>query len=80
MPAVSVENLTKIFQGAMGRRPVTAVRELSFAVAPGEVYGLIGPNGCGKSTTMKVMLGLLNPTQGQREHLRTRQRRGGEPA
>ncbi len=62
--AVSVENLTKVFQGAMGRKPLTAVRELSFSVAPGEVYGLIGPNGCGKSTTMKVMLGLLKPTLG----------------
>ncbi len=48
----------------MGAKPVLAVRELSFNVRPGEVYGLIGPNGCGKSTTMKVMLGLLKPTQG----------------
>lgn len=63
--AVSVENLTKVFQGAMGRKPLVAVRDLSFNVAPGEVYGLIGPNGCGKSTTMKVMLGLLKPTQGR---------------
>jgi len=65
VPAVSVEDLTKIFQGAIGRKPVTAVRGLSFTVARGEVYGLIGPNGCGKSTTMKVMLGLLKPTQGR---------------
>jgi ABC-2 type transport system ATP-binding protein len=65
IPAVSVENVTKVFRGAMGRKPVFAVRELSFQVAAGEVYGLIGPNGCGKSTTMKVMLGLLKPTQGR---------------
>src|SRR5262249_19228950 len=63
--AVSVANLTKIFKGGLGRKPVIAVRELSFAVPAGEVYGLIGPNGCGKSTTMKVMLGLLKPTQGR---------------
>ena len=63
-PAVIVENLTKVFRGAMGRKPLLAVHELSFNVRPGEVYGLIGPNGCGKSTTMKVMLGLLKPTQG----------------
>ncbi len=75
-----VENLTKVFRGAMGRKPLTAVRDLSFSVAPGEVYGLIGPNGCGKSTTMKVMLGLLAPDPGTREHLRTRQRGGGQPA
>ena len=63
-PAVSVENLTKVFKGAMGRKPLTAVSDLSFTVKRGEVYGLIGPNGCGKSTTMKVMLGLLIPTIG----------------
>ncbi len=63
-PAVAVENLTKVFQGAMGRKPLTAVSGLSITVQRGEVYGLIGPNGCGKSTTMKVMLGLLIPTIG----------------
>jgi len=63
--AVTVENLTKIFKGALGRKPVLAVRELSFEVRAGEVYGLIGPNGCGKSTTMKVMLGLLKPNIGR---------------
>ena len=64
-PAVSVENLTKVFKGAIGRRPFTAVRDLSFTVGAGEVYGLIGPNGSGKSTTMKVILGLLAATRGR---------------
>jgi ABC-2 type transport system ATP-binding protein len=63
-PAVSVENLTKVFKGVIGRRPFTAVRDLSFTVKAGEVYGLIGPNGSGKSTTMKVILGLLAATKG----------------
>ena len=62
--AVTVENLTKVFKGNMGRKHVLAVQDLSFSVNAGEVYGLIGPNGCGKSTTMKVMLGLLKPTVG----------------
>jgi ABC-2 type transport system ATP-binding protein len=62
--AVSVANLTKVFKTGLRATPVVAVRELSFNVKPGEVYGLIGPNGCGKSTTMKVMLGLLRPTIG----------------
>lgn len=62
--AVRVDHLVKIFKGTMGSPAVMAVRDLSFTVAAGEVYGLIGPNGCGKSTTMKVMLGLLKPTQG----------------
>ena len=64
-PAVLVEKLTKVFYGGLGRKPVHAVKDLSFAVKPGEVYGLIGPNGSGKSTTMKVMLGLLKPTVGR---------------
>lgn len=63
-PAVAVAGLTKVFQGAMGRKPVVAVHDLSFSVYAGEIYGLIGPNGCGKSTTMKVMLGLLHPCRG----------------
>jgi ABC-2 type transport system ATP-binding protein len=62
--AVRVQELVKVFKGTMGGKAVVAVRDLSFSVKAGEVYGLIGPNGCGKSTTMKVMLGLLKPTQG----------------
>ncbi len=42
-----------------------AVRDLSFEVAPGEVCGLIGPNGAGKTSTMRAMLGLLEPTYGE---------------
>jgi len=63
--AVTVENLTKVFVSGLRKKPLIAVRQLSFNVLPGEVYGLIGPNGCGKSTTMKVMLGLLKPTIGR---------------
>ncbi len=63
--AVQVENLTKVFKTGFRKRPLVAVRDLSFSVTAGEIYGLIGPNGCGKSTTMKVMLGLLKPTQGK---------------
>lgn len=65
MPAVEVEHLTKVFRSGFTKKPVLAVRDLSFTVRRGEVYGLIGPNGCGKSTTMKVMLGLLRATEGK---------------
>lgn len=64
MHAVEVKNLTKLFRRGIGQKPFTAVRDVSFTVAPGEVYGLIGPNGSGKSTTMKALLGLLAPTLG----------------
>ncbi len=65
LPAVTVENLTKVFKSGLGKQAFVAVRDLSLTVQPGEVYGLIGPNGSGKSTTMKAILGLLSPTQGR---------------
>jgi len=56
---IRLERLTKQF-GA-----VTAVRDLSVAVAPGEIYGLIGPNGSGKTTTVRLLTGLYRPTAGR---------------
>ncbi|MBL9117398.1 MAG: ABC transporter ATP-binding protein [Verrucomicrobiaceae bacterium] len=64
MTAVEVKNLSKVFHRGLGQGFFTAVKDVSFTVAPGEVYGLIGPNGSGKSTTMKALLGLLAPTLG----------------
>ena len=43
---------------------VTAVRQVSFAIQPGEILGYLGPNGSGKSTTVKMLAGLLPPTAG----------------
>jgi ABC-2 type transport system ATP-binding protein len=43
----------------------TAVRDLSFAVRPGEVLGLVGPNGAGKTTTLRAIAGVIPPTTGQ---------------
>ncbi|WP_395750801.1 ABC transporter ATP-binding protein [Prosthecobacter sp.] len=63
-PAVSVNHLTKIFKGHIGKAAFRAVHDVSLTVQAGEVYGLIGPNGSGKSTTMKAILGLLKPTEG----------------
>ncbi|MFO1485029.1 MAG: ABC transporter ATP-binding protein [Verrucomicrobiaceae bacterium] len=62
--AVSVNHLTKVFKGTLGKGAFRAVHDLSLEVKAGEVYGLIGPNGSGKSTTMKVILGLLKATEG----------------
>ncbi len=46
---------------------VCAVRDVSLEVPPGEVCGLIGPNGAGKTSTMRAMLGLIEPTYGEVE-------------
>jgi ABC-2 type transport system ATP-binding protein len=66
-PAISIQNLTKIYPIPFKREKLTAVQDLSLTVEPGQVYGLLGPNGSGKSTTMKVVLGLVTPTSGKTE-------------
>jgi len=55
---IEAVGLTKAFGG----RP--AVRDVSFAVGPGEVVGILGPNGAGKTTTIRMLLGLLRPDAG----------------
>ena len=64
IPAVQINNLTKVFPVPFRKEKVIAVNDLSLCVEAGEVYGLIGPNGSGKSTTMKVLLGLISATSG----------------
>ncbi|MDY0210100.1 MAG: ATP-binding cassette domain-containing protein [Acholeplasma sp.] len=44
---------------------LTAVKDLSFNIKPGEIFGLLGTNGAGKTTTFKMILGLLEPTEGE---------------
>jgi ABC-2 type transport system ATP-binding protein len=62
--AVEIQNLVKVFRPAGRKEPLRAVDQVSLTIAPGEVYGLIGPNGSGKSTTMKALLGLVQPDAG----------------
>lgn len=61
---LTIEHLSKTFRDFWGRPTVAAVKDLSFRVAPGEVFGLLGPNGSGKSTTIRMALGLLRPDRG----------------
>ena len=61
--AIVAKNLVKEFTN--NKSIVTAVDQLSFEVAPGETYGLIGPDGAGKTTTTRVLLGLLSRTHGE---------------
>jgi ABC-2 type transport system ATP-binding protein len=79
---IEVQNLTKRYG------PVTAIRDVSFAVAPGEIVGFLGPNGAGKSTTMRILACFIPASGGSarvagydvfRESLEVRKRIGYLP-
>ena len=55
---ISVKKITKAY------KDFKAVNELSFSVEEGEIYGLLGSNGAGKSTTINILLGFLRPDSG----------------
>ncbi len=56
---LTLNNLTKKFG------PITAVKDLSFTIKKGNVYGILGPNGSGKSTTLGIVLNVVNRTAGE---------------
>ena len=83
---IAVQGLTKVFKDFWNRPKARAVDNVSFEVRRGEVFGLLGPNGSGKTTTVKMILGLLNPTKGRIEvfghsprHVATKSRIGYLP-
>ena len=57
-PVISVQGLTRRFGDFL------AVDHVSFEVNPGEIVGYLGPNGSGKTTTIRMLLGLLRPDEG----------------
>src|SRR5499427_7187482 len=61
---VETRKLTKIYRDFWGRQKKTALRALNVEIRQGEIFGLLGPNGSGKTTTIKLLLGLLFPTDG----------------
>ncbi len=63
--AVETFSLTKIFSDWWGRAKVYAVDNLDLQVRHNEVFGLLGPNGSGTTTALKMLLGLLHPTKGK---------------
>jgi ABC-2 type transport system ATP-binding protein len=67
-PVVELRALTRVFGGrgrlARRRPPVRAVDAMTWTVRPGEAVGYIGANGAGKSTTIKMLTGILRPTSG----------------
>ena len=60
-PVIEVQNLNKFY----GK--VTGIKDISFTVSKGEIFGFLGPNGSGKTTTIRLLLDLLRPSGGQVE-------------
>ncbi len=63
-PVITAQNLTCRFGN------FTAVDHVSFTIERGEIFGFVGSNGCGKTTTMKMLTGLLPPSEGRRSAVR----------
>jgi ABC-2 type transport system ATP-binding protein len=61
---IETRNLSKTYRDFWGRQKVQALKALDLEIHRGEIFGLLGPNGSGKTTTMKLLLGLLFPTSG----------------
>src|SRR5262245_33506154 len=62
---VETRNLTKTYKDFWGRKKKVALNALDLQIKRGEIFGLLGPNGSGKTTTIKLLLGLLFPTNGE---------------
>tara|TARA_B100001123_G_C15115933_1_gene949356 strand:- start:226 stop:972 length:747 start_codon:yes stop_codon:yes gene_type:complete len=57
-PSIEINNLSKQFNN------ISAVKKINFKINKGKIIGLLGPNGCGKSTTIGMILGLIKPSSG----------------
>jgi len=66
---IQTQNLTKIYEAALRGQDVHALNNLNLTIHSGEIFGYLGPNGSGKTTTIKLLLGLIFPTSGDMEIL-----------
>ncbi len=64
MSIIETEALTKRYSGGLRSDGTLAVDSVSLRVEPGEIYGFLGPNGSGKTTTIGMLLGIITPTGG----------------
>lgn len=62
---VETRALSKVYRDFWGRQKVRALKALDLEIYRGEIFGLLGPNGSGKTTTIKLLLGLLFATEGE---------------
>ncbi len=64
---IQTKGLSKVYRPMFAREGKTALDGLTIDVRRGEIFGLVGPNGSGKTTTLKLLLGLIKPTAGEVE-------------
>jgi ABC-2 type transport system ATP-binding protein len=62
---IETRNLSKVYRDFWGRSKKVALKPLDLEIRRGEIFGLLGPNGSGKTTTLKLLLGLIFPTSGE---------------
>ncbi|MBW7864814.1 MAG: ABC transporter ATP-binding protein [Candidatus Hydrogenedentes bacterium] len=67
--AIQTKKLSKIYEGALRGQDVHALKELDLTINSGEIFAYLGPNGSGKTTTIKMLLGLIFPSSGSIEVL-----------
>ncbi len=63
--AIETNELVRTFEGAKGKKPLTALDRVDLQVEEGELFGLLGPNGAGKTTLIKILATLLLPSSGK---------------
>ncbi|MDX1393817.1 MAG: ABC transporter ATP-binding protein [Gemmatimonadota bacterium] len=64
MPVIETQSLTKRYSGGLRGQDTLAVDAISFSVEQGQIFGFLGPNGSGKTTTIGMLLGIITPTGG----------------
>jgi ABC-2 type transport system ATP-binding protein len=62
---IQLQNLNRHFGGRFRRTKVTAIEELDLTIEAGELFGLVGPDGAGKTTTLRILAGILRPSSGK---------------
>ena len=61
---IELHGIRKVYNGGWNKKPTVAVKDLYFSVNNGEIFGFLGENGSGKSTTMNTLTGIIKPTKG----------------
>ena len=65
MNHIRVDQINHSFQTVSGGNPILALKDVSFEIEQGEFVSLLGPSGCGKTTLLRIMHGLIKPTEGR---------------